>query len=449
MAMFMTKFVLIFCITMSTLYGINCVQVENNTATANEVAYALPTENHVLLQAKMEAQDQKMTILLQNQQDNHGETIALLQNIVVQMAVNQQNKQHQITDLLQTNLDNHNETITLLQNQQHTLSRMVETQTYVANTLSQVVSHLEMQSEQLQYMAGSMNTMMSLLMTQQETTENTPTSPVHVQTESESAGQHQHPQTSTATQNQLPQTSTVAQSQLGQMSTVTLNQLPQTSTAQTTTKISGVDCEDLASKGDFPSGPYTITPRNDSSFNVYCDMDTDGGGWTLFQKRFDGSLNFYRGWTDYDQGFGDADGEYWVGLSQIHQLTQSGSWALRIDMESFGNETAYAEYQPFQVGEATSNYMLSIGRYVAGTAGDSLSGHNNMPFSTFDQDYDAYSGNCARNRQGAWWYNQCAASNLNGLYQGPTGNSGTGMWWNHWKRVESLKKSEMKIRRMP
>ena len=205
------------------------------------------------------------------------------------------------------------------------------------------------------------------------------------------------------------------------------------------------DCQDLARSGN-PSGKYTITPTPGLSLEVYCDMDTDVGGWTVFQRRFDGSINFYRGWTDYVRGFGNAEGEYWAGLHQIHEITKSGSWVLRIDLESFGNETAYAEYTSFRIGDAASNYTLSFGQYISGTAGDSLRGHNNMAFSTFDQDHDAYSRNCARNRQGAWWYNRCATSNLNGLYLQASSDRGTGMWWHHWKGVQSLKESEMKIR---
>ena len=211
------------------------------------------------------------------------------------------------------------------------------------------------------------------------------------------------------------------------------------------------DCSDLFTNG-YPSGIYTITPTNAASFDVYCDMNTTDGGWTVFQKRFNGSINFYRGWDEYEGSFGNLSGEFWLGLRELHQLTQSGKWVLRVDLVDFEGNSAYALYDSFYIGDAESNYTLSIGSY-SGTAGDSMAGSpiqvslNNMQFSTYDRDNDFWSeGNCAANWQGAWWYRSCANSNLNARYLGSSGNNGTGMVWFDWKSLQSLKKSEMKIR---
>ncbi|XP_072042703.1 fibrinogen-like protein A [Amphiura filiformis] len=209
------------------------------------------------------------------------------------------------------------------------------------------------------------------------------------------------------------------------------------------------DCFDLVPYGDlYPSGIYTIIPSDGLSFNVYCDMDGDGG-WTVFQRRFDGSVDFYRNWTDYENGFGNVGGEYWAGLRLIHLLTAGNPSILRVELETFDGDKAYAEYPSFSVGDSSSNYVLTIGSY-SGNAGDSLGYHNNWAFSTYDRDQDRRSGNCAQERQGAWWYGNCAYSNLNGQYLGPTGtNNVAGMTWYHWKsRYEPLKTSEMKVRRV-
>ena len=117
-------------------------------------------------------------------------------------------------------------------------------------------------------------------------------------------------------------------------------------------------------------------------------METDGGGWTVFQRRKDGSVDFYRNWTDYEEGFGDLNGEFWLGLSKMHRLTQDGTdYTLRVDLEDFENETRYAKYTTFNIGDSTTNYTITLGGY-SGDAGDSLSGHNGRKFTTKDRDND-------------------------------------------------------------
>ena len=72
-----------------------------------------------------------------------------------------------------------------------------------------------------------------------------------------------------------------------------------------------------------------------------------------------------------------------------------------------------------------------------------------MMFSTKDMDNDMlYSGNCALNNKGAWWFKRCYNSNLNGQYlRGPHSTYGVGVQWELWKGgYYSLKKTEMKIR---
>ncbi|XP_072041360.1 fibrinogen-like protein 1 [Amphiura filiformis] len=178
-------------------------------------------------------------------------------------------------------------------------------------------------------------------------------------------------------------------------------------------------------------------------------MSTDNAGWTVFQRRFDGSVNFYRGWNEYENGFGDVGGEYWAGLRLLHLLTSGNPSILRVELEAFDGDKAYAEYQSFSVGDSSSNYVLTIGSY-SGNAGDSLDYSNIRAFTTYDRDHDSSGGNCAESAQGAWWYGSCAYSNLNGQYLGPTGtNDDSGMTWWHWKSSwQSLKTSVMKVRRV-
>ena len=121
-------------------------------------------------------------------------------------------------------------------------------------------------------------------------------------------------------------------------------------------------CAELYKVGHRISGVYTINPDNAGAFDVYCDQTTAGGGWTVFQKRLDGSADFYRDWDDYKRGFGNLNGEFWLGLDKIHRLTKQRS-KLRVDLEDFSGKTAYAEYNVFGVGDEGSKYKLSLGTY--------------------------------------------------------------------------------------
>ena len=198
------------------------------------------------------------------------------------------------------------------------------------------------------------------------------------------------------------------------------------------------DCAELFSAGFRESGVYTVNPTNRSSFDVYCDMKTDGGGWTVFHKRFNGFVGFYRGWDEYKNGFGDLRGEFWLGNEKIHQLTEIPS-QLRVEINTTSNGYRYAKYSNFTVTNEASNYTLFVGFY-SGTATDKLTYHNSMAFTTKDRDNDKEkSYNCAVNFRGAWWYKNCYSSNLNGNYGGNTNYA----WSGH------LLGSEMKLKPTP
>ena len=95
---------------------------------------------------------------------------------------------------------------------------------------------------------------------------------------------------------------------------------------------------------------------------MFCDQTTAGGGWTVFQKRLDGSVDFYRGWAEYKNGFGNLNGEFWLGLDKIHRLTKTKN-RLRVDLEDTTGKTAYAEYDMFAVTSERTKYQLSLGTY--------------------------------------------------------------------------------------
>ena len=178
-------------------------------------------------------------------------------------------------------------------------------------------------------------------------------------------------------------------------------------------------------------------------------MTKDGGGWTVFQRRIDGSVDFYRNWVAYVAGFGDLEGNLWIGLDKLHAMTAAYDTELHVYMDTFEGESAWAHYGYFDVDDADSKYKLNIGDY-SGTAGNSMAYHNGQKFSTYDQDNDVFGRNCAVMFKGAWWYNGCHHSNLNGQYlSGHHSSFADGVNWYAFKGFRySLKTVVMKVRRL-
>ncbi|XP_072048173.1 microfibril-associated glycoprotein 4-like [Amphiura filiformis] len=221
------------------------------------------------------------------------------------------------------------------------------------------------------------------------------------------------------------------------------------------------DCTEILYQGETTNyGIYTIKPEDDlMAFPVSCDLETEGNGWIVIQRRYDGSKDFYRGWEDYKNGFGDLRGEHWLGLEKVYQLTKSEKyrWQLRIDLEDFQGNTIFMVFDDFYLDGEEDNYRLSLGtrcRYSSGNGHPcmSLDPHIDEYFSTYDRDNDGADVNCAYNQRGGWWYYSsasCHTSNLNGPYLGSPVINARGMVWYHWKYSEEvLKRSEMKIARI-
>ncbi|XP_019636527.1 PREDICTED: protein jagged-2-like, partial [Branchiostoma belcheri] len=219
------------------------------------------------------------------------------------------------------------------------------------------------------------------------------------------------------------------------------------------------DCGDLLAEGFQTSRDYIV--GYPQPFQVHCDMDTDGGGWTVIQRRQDGSVPFDKTWTEYEQGFGNPTEEFWAGLGTIHDLTTQKQNELYVYLEDWEGHSRHARYSVFSVGGASGNYQATLGGYT-GDAGDDLTladenGRHSIDgteFSTKDQDNDDSSSHCASTYgQGGWWYpTSCGNAMLNGQYltacsDTSTCDSAQGIVWKSWKTYTySLMKTVMMIR---
>ncbi|KAG8141917.1 putative Ficolin 3 protein, partial [Naja naja] len=257
----------------------------------------------------------------------------------------------------------------------------------------------------------------------------------------------------------------------------------------------GGDCKELLGQGIILSGWYTLYPQDCQPLWVLCNMHTDRGGWIVseahgrsrgeegstsgdpptFRKGGCGErkplilgacpagrlrarlspagLPKAAGWlggffADYRKGFGSKLSELWLGNEHLHLLTSLGENKLCIDFMDFENQHSFAKYGSFQVAKESNWYQLTLGNFTGGSAGDSLSHHNHMPFSTQERKPDTQKFNCAETYKGAWWYNDCHDSNLNRKYWlGDHQSFADGINWRTERGYHcSYKHTEMKIK---
>ncbi|KFM82353.1 Techylectin-5A, partial [Stegodyphus mimosarum] len=213
-----------------------------------------------------------------------------------------------------------------------------------------------------------------------------------------------------------------------------------------------MDCAEVLLSGHNTSGVYTLWPKNRilscESVKAYCDMDTDGGGWTVIQRRGNFSRPedyFFKNWDEYKRGFGKLNEDFWFGNDNIYAFTNQKLYSVRFELMDYNGIKAYAVYDKFWIQEEDLSYRLHISGYY-GNAGDAMAFHNNQKFSTKDRKNDNYgSASCAAHRKGAWWYKDCSQANLNGLYLRNVSNH-TGVLWEKFRNLQSLKSSEIMIR---
>ncbi|XP_069341167.1 angiopoietin-2 isoform X4 [Eulemur rufifrons] len=210
------------------------------------------------------------------------------------------------------------------------------------------------------------------------------------------------------------------------------------------------DCAEVFKSGLTTNGIYTLTfPNSTEETKAYCDMETGGGGWTVIQRREDGSVDFQRTWKEYKMGFGNPSGEYWLGNEFVSQLTNQQRYVLKIHLKDWEGNEAYSLYEHFYLSSEELNYRIHL-KGLTGTAGkiSSISQPGN-DFSTKDADNDKCICKCSQMLTGGWWFDACGPSNLNGMYypQRQNTNKFNGIKWYYWKGSGySLKATTMMIR---
>ena len=212
------------------------------------------------------------------------------------------------------------------------------------------------------------------------------------------------------------------------------------------------DCLEVYQKGFKENGIYEVR-IGDKNVKILCDMTTPPFGWTVMQKRFDGSVDFYQIWTVYKNGFGNLKTEFWLGNEYVHLLTTGKSNLLRFELKTFNGERYTKSYTDFYIGTSDEKYKLILGGEPSDN--DAVLYHNGMKFSTYDQDNDlANNINCAVKFHGAWWYNNCQRSSLNGKYRpSETAENQQGIFWKdrigelYTGNKRSLQETEIKFRK--
>ncbi|KAM7408834.1 hypothetical protein PAMA_002519 [Pampus argenteus] len=211
-----------------------------------------------------------------------------------------------------------------------------------------------------------------------------------------------------------------------------------------------MDCAAVFKSGNTQSGVYTLTlPNSTLEVKAFCDMETEGGGWTVLQKRFDGHVDFHRTWQEYKKGFGEASGEFWLGNEFVSILTNQQSYKLRIQLSDWEGNSGFSQYEQFSLDSEAKNYRIHL-KGFSGTLGKISSiGQPGSDFSTKDADNDKCICKCSQLTTGGWWFDACGPSNLNGIYyqQGQNSNRFNGIKWYYWKGSGySLKSTMMMIR---
>lgn len=193
-----------------------------------------------------------------------------------------------------------------------------------------------------------------------------------------------------------------------------------------------VDCKDIKEKGWQTNGVYgvPIVGENNTYQTISCEMSLLGGGWTVIQRRTDGSVSFDKTWIRYKQGFGNHVGNLWYGNERIHKLTWWNNNDILFELHLLDGRQFYPMYDEFKVGDEASDYTLTVGNRVETDYGDTADYNRYQNFEYQNQKRfstkDRKTSSCSDKYSGGWWFNNCYKVYLNGIYGE---NSNHGICW--------------------
>lgn len=151
------------------------------------------------------------------------------------------------------------------------------------------------------------------------------------------------------------------------------------------------------------------------AFQTLCNFDY---GVTYIQYRKYGNVNFNRSWAEYNDGFGDLTGDFWLGNKYIYTILNAKSYAATFRLY-YGGAWDFQTYASFVINDESQNYVLSYDEnfYYISIDGlsplDSTKEAKGQTFSTYDNDPTG----CARATGSGWWFNSgCSKSNINGPF---------------------------------
>ncbi|KFB48598.1 fibrinogen and fibronectin [Anopheles sinensis] len=130
------------------------------------------------------------------------------------------------------------------------------------------------------------------------------------------------------------------------------------------------------------------------------------GSWIVFQRRFDGSVDFHRNWTEYRNGFGDpVGGEFWLGLEKLYAITGQCRSELLVLGEDHAGRKMFTYWTNFRIASEEESYRIEELCEPCFEHGTALT-LKEEKFVTYDKVGDYTHRKANATIDGGWWFSQ-------------------------------------------